>query len=175
VSLPTPTESRWKGSVHRLGSKPRTPNEHGLPKPELAEARIGFNGIAGDYNLYRQTKKAGDPEMAILLLPLETIAALNADGWPVRPGDLGENVTTSSIPYEAMRPRARIRLGGAVVETAKPCVPCDNLFLLPYVGSARGPAFLKTLLGRRGWFAKVLKEGAVRRGEPVSVERGPDP
>lgn len=160
----------WQGTVRRLGAKPRTPDEHGLPKPELEEARILFAGVEGDYNLYRQTKRSGDPEMAILLLPEETISRINADGWPVRPGDLGENILTSGIPYDAMRPRARIRVGSAVLESAKPCEPCDNLYLLPYVGAARGPAFLRAMLGRRGWFARVVAEGRVRRGDPVVVD-----
>jgi len=159
-----------RGTVRRLGAKPRTPSEHGLPKPELEQAEFRFGGVDGDYNLYRQTQKGGDPEMAILLIPEETLAELRAEGWPVRPGDLGENVLTSGIPYDALTPRRRVRLGAAVVETAKPCDPCDNLYLLPYVGPPRGPAFLKAMLGRRGWYARVVREGTVRRGDPVVVE-----
>jgi MOSC domain-containing protein YiiM len=170
---PTPARGPTHGTVRRLGAKPRTPHGHGLPKPELERAEIRFAGVEGDYNLYRQTQKAGDPEMAILLVPEETLAELNAEGWPVRPGDLGENVLTAGIPYEVLRPRARVRLGGAVLETAKSCDPCDNLYLLPYVGPGRGPAFLKAMLGRRGWYAKVVQEGTVRRGDPVTVEPGP--
>ena len=126
-------------------------------------------GVDGDYNLYRETKRAGDPAMAILLLPEETIADLNREGWPVRPGDLGENVTTSGIPYAAFAPPCRLRVGAAVLETSKPCVPCDNLFLLPYIGADRGPEFLRTTLGRRGWFAGVVREGAVRRGDRIEI------
>ncbi|HYA11288.1 MAG TPA: MOSC domain-containing protein [Thermoplasmata archaeon] len=157
------------GTVHRLGAKPRTAGEHGLPKPELDRARITFAGVEGDYNLYRDTRKRGDPEMALLLLPLETIEELGREGWPVRPGDLGENVTTSGIAYARLAPPTRLRLGTAVIETARPCEPCDNLFLLPYVGRDRGPEFLKATLGRRGWFARVLSEGVVRRGDPVEA------
>jgi len=158
------------GTVFRLGAKRRTPGEHGLPKPELLEARITVRGVEGDYNLYRETKKAGDPEMAILLMPLETLEDLNRDGWPVRPGDLGENVTTRGLPYPWLAPRRRVRLGEVVLETTRPCEPCDNLFQLPYVGPQKGPAFLKATLGRRGWFARVLREGTVRRADPILPE-----
>ena len=153
----------------RLGAKPKTRGEHGLPKPEVAEATVSLQGFSGDYNLYRQTQRAGDPDMALLLMPLETLEQLRREGWPVSPGDLGENVTTAGVPYDRLRPRQRVRLGGVVAETSKACDPCDNLFLLPYVGRDRGPAFLKATLGRRGWYARVLQAGVVRKGDPIEL------
>jgi len=161
------------GTVRRLGAKSRVEGEHGLPKPELATARFTARGIEGDYNLYRETKRAGDPDMAVLLIPEETLEDLNREGWPVRPGDLGENVTTRGLPYELLAPPRRCRIGTAVVETTRPCEPCDNLFLLPYVGRERGPAFLKAMLGRRGWFARVVEAGSVRRGDRIQLGDGP--
>jgi len=169
MSTPTSGSGGGTGRVVRLGAKSRVPGEHGLPKPELALAHIGREGVEGDYNLYRQTKKGGDPEMALLLMPQETLDELRREGWPVEPGDLGENVTTSGIPYAALRPRRRLRLGSVIAETSRPCEPCDNLFLLPYVGRVRGPEFLKTTLGRRGWFATVLEPGIVRKGDPIEL------
>ncbi len=159
--------SRLKGEVFRLGAKGRAPGEHGLPKPELGTAVLSTDGVAGDYNLFRQTEKGGDPSMALLLVPLETIETLNGEGWPVRPGDLGENVTTRGIPYDALTPPCRLRLGTATIETTKACTPCDNLFLLPYVGPERGPAFLRATLDRRGWYARVVSGGQVRRGDLI--------
>lgn len=127
-------------------------------------------GVEGDFNLYRQTKKAGDPEMAVLLIARETLEDLHAAGWPVRPGDLGENITTTGIPYAMFEPPRRVRVGEVTLRTTKRCVPCTNLYALPYVGEARGPAFLKATLGRRGWFASVEKGGRIRRGDAVYVE-----
>jgi MOSC domain-containing protein YiiM len=161
------------GTVVRLGAKPKAAGERGLPKPELGEAKISLGGIENDYNLYRQTQKGGDPDMALLLLPAETLDELRREGWPVRPGDLGENVTTSGISYESLRPPRRLRLGTVVAQTSRPCEPCDNLFLLPYVGRERGPSFLKVMLGRRGWFARVLVPGLVRKGDPIDLLDGP--
>jgi hypothetical protein len=37
------------------------------------------------------------------------------------------------------------------------------------VGIERGPAFLRTLKGRRGWFARVVRGGAVHLETPVKV------
>jgi MOSC domain-containing protein YiiM len=168
VPQPSPATAR-KGAVLRLGRKPEVPGERGLPKPELPVARLTLEGVEGDYNRYRQTEKRGDRDMALLLIPAETLDELQKEGWPVRPGDLGENVTTSGLAYEDLRPPRRLRLGRATVVTSKPCEPCDNLFLLPYVGRERGPSFLKATLGRRGWYARVLEPGMVRKGDPVEL------
>ena len=157
------------GEVVRLGAKPQTPGQRGLPKPELVEATFTPQGVVGDYNHYRQTSRHGDPAMAILVMPIETLEDLNREGWPVRPGDLGENVTTRGFAYDDLAPPRRLRLGGAVLTTTKPCEPCDNLYALPYVGKTKGPQFLKTILGRRGWFAQVDAGGMVRRGDRIEL------
>jgi MOSC domain-containing protein YiiM len=56
-----------------------------------------------------------------------------------------------------------------VLEVTRPCDPCDELYTLSYVGTARGPAFLRTLAGRRGWYARVLTGGVVRLDTPVEL------
>jgi MOSC domain-containing protein YiiM len=152
-------------TVRRLGAKRRVAGERGLPKPEIDSVELTPEGVVGDYNVYRTTEKAGDPAMAVLVVPLETIEALNRDGWPVRPGDLGENITTEGVPGEEFRPGQRFRVGSATLEISKACEPCTNLYVLPYVGEARGPAFLKATVGRRGWYARVLRGGRAQRGD----------
>ncbi|HTT46022.1 MAG TPA: MOSC domain-containing protein [Thermoplasmata archaeon] len=157
-----------RGRVFELHRKPEAPGEHGLPKPTVSEALVRRSGVEGDFNRYRHESKNDDPGMAVLIMPRETLSELEREGWPVRSGDLGENITTEGIPYDWFRPGKRLRVGDAVLEVSQPCTPCDNLYLLPYVGSARGPEFLKTLVGRRGWFARVVAEGRVRKGESVT-------
>ena len=130
----------------------------------MHEAFVSRSGLVGDFNRFRHEEKKDDPAMALLLVPRETLAELSREGWPVRPGDLGENLTTEGIGYDAFVPGRRFRAGEATLEISKACTPCDNLFLLPYVGPARGPEFLKVMLDRRGWYARVLHEGRVRAG-----------
>ena len=160
---PNSAESR----VYQLNRKASTEDERGLPKQPVDEARLTKTGMEGDFNRYRHEEKRDDPDMAILVLPLETLETLNREGWPVRPGDLGENITCVGIPESGLQPGRRFRVGDAVIEVAKPCTPCDNLYLLPYVGVARGPEFLRVMLDRRGWFARVLVEGVVRKGDRI--------
>jgi MOSC domain-containing protein YiiM len=155
------------GRVRQVNRKSEVPGEHGLPKIPVPSARFTVRGVDGDFNRFRHEEKHDDPAMAVLIMPLEMIEELGREGWPVRPGDLGENVTSEGIAYDAFAPGRRFWIGDAHVEISKPCTPCDNLYLLPYVGPERGPDFLRTTLGRRGWYARVLREGTVRPGDPI--------
>jgi MOSC domain-containing protein YiiM len=155
------------GRVRSLHRKPETGAEHGLPKPAVMEIRIGTGGVEGDFNRYRHEEQHDEPNQAVLLMPIEMIRTLNSEGWPIHEGDFGENVTTEGIPYEEFHPGDRFRVGEAVVEVTKPCVPCTNLYLLPYIGEKKGPGFLKTMVDRRGWYASVVHEGRVRAGDRI--------
>jgi len=161
------TTNQSTGRVLQINRKPEAPDQHGLPKMATPEARVTPAGVEGDFNRWRHEVKNDDNDMAVLIVPRETLDDLNREGWPVRPGDLGENITSEGIPYDAFAPGRRFRLGESVVEISKACTPCDNLYLLPYVGPARGPAFVQAVLGRRGWYARVLLEGRVHAGDPI--------
>jgi MOSC domain-containing protein YiiM len=165
------TEPRSTGRVYELHQKAEARGEHGLPKPSIPMIAVTRAGVRGDFNRYRHEEKDDDPAMALLLIPRETLTDLSAEGWPVRPGDLGENITTEGIPYGGFAPGMRFLIGGTVIEITKPCTPCDNLFLLPYVGVERGAEFLKVMLGRRGWYARVVTDGSISTGD--RVERVP--
>lgn len=155
------------GRVFDLHRKAEVAGEHGLPKPSVAEAFVSRSGVRGDFNRYRHEEKKDDPSMALLVMPRETLRELEREGWPVRAGDLGENITTEGIAYAAFAPGRRFRAGEILFEISKACTPCDNLFLLPYVGPDRGPEFLKVMVNRRGWYARVLHEGWVRAGDSI--------
>lgn len=169
---PLTDERRVQGRVYEVHRKAETAGEHGLPKPSVPSVRLTRRGVEGDFNRYRHEEKRDDPDMALLILPREVLTELNQEGWPVRPGDLGENLTTEGIGNDSFLPGRRFRIGETLVEISKECTPCTNLYLLPYVGSSRGPAFLQTMLGRRGWYARILEEGLVRARDPVELVRG---
>ncbi len=160
--------STGRGSLLRIALKSERPGERGLPKVSVAEGRLTARGVEGDFNRYRHEEKHDDPGMAILLLPIETIEELNREGWPVRPGDLGENLLVRGLGPGTWRTGTRLRVGdSAVLELSKPCEPCSVLHSLPYVGPSRGAAFVRALLGRRGWYARVVREGLVRPHDAV--------
>lgn len=157
------------GRVVHLHLKAREGRARGLPKRAVPHLTITSEGVQGDFNRWRTEKAGGDPDQAVLLLNAEILADLRAEAWPVEPGELGENLTVAGLPREALEPGATVHLGEVVLEVSKACDPCIVLYGLPYVGHARGAAFLRTLQGRRGWFARVIRGGVVYPDTPVEV------
>lgn len=158
-----------RGRVVQLHLKPREGRARGIPKRAVSHLVITPEGVQGDYNRWRTETAKGDPDQAVLLLSEEILADLQAEDWPVAAGELGENLTLAGLPPEALQPGAKVYLREVVLEVSKPCDPCTVLYTLPYVGLERGPAFLRALQGRRGWFARVLRGGAVYPDTPVEV------
>jgi MOSC domain-containing protein YiiM len=160
------------GRVLQLSVKPETPGEFGLPKRAVPELVISSTGAAGDFNRYRTEKLAGDRDQALLLMTEDLLDTLRSEGWPVARGDLGENLTLGGIPESSLAPGVRLRLGEVELEISKACDPCSETWSLPYIGSERGPAFVRALVGRRGWYARVLREGRLDLETPVMLEAG---
>lgn len=150
--------------------KPRTPGEYGLPKGSVPAAEVTADGLAGDFNNYRQERLSGDPDSAVMLLTQSVVDELQSAGWPVRPGDLGENLLLEGGRYEDFQPTRDVRIGDRVLlRTSRPCKPCHRLASLPYVGADGEGAFLKAVLHRRGWYARVLFGGPVRVGDAIEL------
>jgi MOSC domain-containing protein YiiM len=133
----------------------------------VPEVRVLLGGVEEDFNRYRHEEQHDEPNQAVLLMPIEMIRTLNREGWPIHEGDIGENITTEGIPYGEFRPGDQFKVGEAVLQVTKPCEPCTNLYLLPYVGSEKGPGFIKTMVDRRGWYASVVREGRIRTGDTI--------
>lgn len=157
------------GRVVRMSVKPLVRGESGLPKSPVDELRVTADGAEGDYNNYRMRKLAGDPDQAILVLTEEVLRQLNAEGWPVQPGDLGENLTLGNVPEASLQVGTRLQLGEVALELTLRCDPCTELHSLSYVGEKRGAEFVKTMVDRRGWYARVLTPGVIRSDTPVEV------
>lgn len=156
---------RAVGQVHQINVKPETAGAHGLPKHSVDRVSLNHMGLVGDFNRGRHEEANDDPRMAVLLMPLETIRELNREGWPIHPGDIGENFTTIGIPYSSFAPGKRYKIGGAVVKITKACDPCSNLYLLPNIGKDKD--IVKAMYQRRGWYASVEQEGQAARGDSI--------
>jgi MOSC domain-containing protein YiiM len=111
-----------QGRIAQLHRKPREGRARGIPKRVAPELTITPLGVEGDFNRWRTEEANGDPDQAVLLLSEEILTQLRAEGWPVQPGELGENLTVADLPPDALRPGARVHVGEVVLEVSKPCV-----------------------------------------------------
>ena len=151
--------------LFQINQKSKSEGKPGIPKIPTNFAIVTKEGLENDFNNFRNFKKKNDPNMALMLLSFDIIKNLNVEGWPVQPGDLGENLTFANIDYSKFSPLQQYRVGEVEMEISFICDPCMTLKHLPYIGNEKVKDFIKTLVGRRGWYAKVLKPGKIKKGD----------
>ncbi len=157
------------GTVLQVNVKSKVPGERGLPKYSVKHSYATAQGLDGDYNIFRQTKKKGDKDMALLVYPIETIQELNQEGWPVQPGDVGENLTVKGLAHDTFTVGQQYKAGDSTIEISLECDPCTNLGLLTYIGQKHITTFINTILHRRGWYARLVKAGEIKPGDSFQL------
>jgi MOSC domain-containing protein YiiM len=159
------------GTILQVNVKSKVRDERGLPKYAVKHSYATKQGLNGDYNIYCQTKKKCNKDMAILVYSMETIQELNQEGWPVQPGDVGENLTVKGYAHDSFKVGQQYIAGNSTIEISLECDPCTNLGLLPYVGQKHIKTFMNTILHRRGWYARIVKEGEIKPGDSFNLSQ----
>jgi MOSC domain-containing protein YiiM len=137
----------------------------GVPKLPLARGEVTQIGLVGDKQ--RTTQVHGGPEAALCLYSLERILALQAEGHPIYPGAVGENLTIAGLDWDKVTPGTRLKLGEDVlIEVTRYTTPC----------SAIVDVFVDQKINRilqdkhPGWsrvYARVLRPGVIYPGSKV--------
>jgi MOSC domain-containing protein YiiM len=88
-------------------------------------------------------------------------------------GTFGENLTTSGIDVTGARIGERWRIGtdGLVLEVSAPRIPCRTFAAFMNVNH-----WIKTFAqaGKPGAYLRVISPGAVRAGDPITIDYRPD-
>jgi len=139
----------------------------GVPKRSVEAARVTVFGVEGDSHAH--VKLHGGPERAVCLFALERITALAAEGHPIAPGAIGENVTVEDLEWSTVGPGTRFRLGSRLLlEVTSFTSPCAQI-----AGAFKAGAYGRVSQKRHpGWsrvYARVLEEGFIRRGDQVHL------
>jgi MOSC domain-containing protein YiiM len=147
-------------------------SDGGVPKRACNTASITAAGVERDRQ--RDLEVHGGPERAVCLYSLERILSLQAEGHPIYPGAIGENLTLSGVDWEQIVPGTRLRIGEQVLlEVTRYTIPCNNI----------APAFKEGYYGRvspnqhPGWarvYARVLQPGRVQTSDPVEIVAAAD-
>ncbi len=149
----TPIEGARKGAKTGLYKRPvRGPLE------------VLFGGLKGDTISVK--KNQGGPDQAVYIFGTPDYEWWSDElGEDLRPGTFGENLTVSGLESSAVCIGDRFEVGSAVLEVTAPRIPC--LTLAVRMGD---PAFLKRFrrAERPGVYCRVLREGVVRAGGPVT-------
>jgi MOSC domain-containing protein YiiM len=153
------------GRVVQINVNPRG----GVPKRRVLMARLLFNNVEGDKQ--RDTRFHGGPERAVCLFSWEVIRALQEEGHPIDCGTAGENLTISGLDWSTLARGDRLRIGEeALIEITRPTTPCYKI-AASFVDGYFNRISHKLFPAETRYYARVLREGAVREGDAVRYER----
>jgi MOSC domain-containing protein YiiM len=127
-------------------------------------------GLEGDRQ--EDLEHHGGPERAVCVFPMEVIERLRAEGHPIEPGWVGENLTVEGLDWERVAPGARLELErGVVLEVASYTVPCRTI-AGAFAGGESTRISPTLHPGESRVYCRVVREGEVSEGERVRVVGG---
>jgi MOSC domain-containing protein YiiM len=138
----------------------------GINKAPVGTAVLDMLGLVGD--AVCNTKHHGGEDQAILLE-----GSLTLDWWaqqlgrPLEPGTFGENLVIEGLDNQDVAVGDRFLIGDVVLEASCPRSPCNT-----FAVKMADPRFVKTYFRgeRPGIYCRVIAEGALATGEPVTHE-----
>ncbi|HEX8034390.1 MAG TPA: MOSC domain-containing protein [Ktedonobacterales bacterium] len=171
------------GAVVAVSSSPT----HTFSKPNQQSIRLLTGlGVEDDAHLGETVKHrsrvARDPSQPNLrqvhLIHAELHDELQAAGFTVSAGQMGENITTRGVDLLRLPTGTRLHLGNtAVVEVTglrNPCTQLDD-FQSGLMAAVLGRDEHGALVRKSGIMAIVLAGGEVTPGDPIVVELPPEP
>ncbi len=134
----------------------------GIPKLPVDSCVVSFDGLDGDG---RDHDKHISRDRAISLIDREILDQLEAEGYELSPGAVGENLTVENLNVQELEPGDLLTFSGGVVielvEGRRPCFVLDPL----------GVDLKKDIVGRCGYLARVITEGELARGESIQIQK----
>jgi len=132
-----------------------TSKKKGIPKADVGSGFLeeGF-GLEGDAH-------GGDWHRQISLLSIEQISTMKAKGLDVKPGSFAENLTTQDFDLGKVTVGTRLKVGeSALLEVTQIGKECHTrCAIYNKVGEC--------IMPEQGVFAKVIKGGLVKSGDPI--------
>jgi MOSC domain-containing protein YiiM len=172
------TDALVPPSVLSVSRSPR----HAFSKPVEQEIRLVAGlGVEGDAHCgatvqHRSRRHRADPPpnlRQVHLIHAELFDEVATGGFVVRPGEMGENVTTQGVDLLALPRGTRLHLGRhAVVELTglrNPCTQIDG-FADGLMRAVLGRDADGNLVRKAGVMSVVLASGLVRAGDRIDVE-----
>lgn len=150
-------------------------------KPETSLNLLQSLGIEGDSHMgatvKHRSRVAADPNQPNLrqvhLLHIEMIDEICRKGLAIKPGDVGENITTHGIDLLALPRHTRLHIGSHVILNItglrNPCSQLDN-FLPGLTHAFLDKSDDGQLIRKAGIMAIVLEGGIVFQGDEIRIE-----
>lgn len=113
------------------------------------------HGIVGDAH-------AGEWHRQVSLLARESIEKMQRMGLNVDAGDFAENITTSGIELPSLPVGTRLAIGPTLLEVTQIGKECHTRCAIYHQAG-------DCVMPKEGIFARVLRGGAVKAGDPVEI------
>ena len=152
------------GRIMRLQRKPREGRSRGIPEARGGRAGDHRGGGGGGLQSLADGEGGRRPGSGGAAPLGRGAGRAERGGVAGGSGRSGREPAPGGPAWGRARARARVRAGEVELEISKRCDPCVVLYGLSYIGQERGPGFVRTLRGRRGWFARVIRGGMLRVG-----------
>ena len=161
-----------------------TTHDFSKPNQESIQLLIGL-GVEGDAHSGETVKHRArvsiDPSKPNLrqvhLIHMELYAELQAAGFDISAGQMGENITTQGVDLLGLPTGALLRIQDAVIEVTglrNPCYQLDN-FRPGLTKATLDHDEEGNLIRKAGIMGIVLSGGQVSPGNSISVELPPEP
>jgi len=142
---------------------------------EIRSVQVGRPSVlattaAGDDQADRTVH--GGPDKAVYAYAIEETRIWEEElGRELGAGAFGENLTTEGVDVSGAVIGERWRVGTTLLEVVQPRFPCFKLGL-----KMGDPGFVRTFArgSRPGVYLRILEEGELAAGDPVSIEGRPD-
>lgn len=131
----------------------------GIPRLPVESAYLSVAGFENDGHRYDEHYAE---KRAVTLFEFAYLNQHEQDALAFPPGSAGENITVKRLDLGKLKPGTRLTIGDAEIRLEKPWKPCH---------------FKDAVTGRtepndshwKGWFASVMREGAVKPGDCLEV------
>ena len=155
------------GEERTLQRKDRTEQTGIFKMPTLKAVKISELGLEGDVIFSK--KDHGGPDQAVYVYGGADYAWWSRElGREIAPGTFGDNLTISELESAQFNIGDYIHAGDVTLQVTAPRIPCST-----FAARMEDPQWVKKFrhAERPGLYCRVIKEGVVKAGDRVVLER----
>lgn len=135
--------------------------------PTQDAVKVTKLGLKGDVIVSK--KHHGGPDQAVYVYGGGDYEWWSKElGMDVSPGTFGENLTISALESAVFNIGDYLQVGEVTLQVTAPRIPCGT-----FAARMNDPQWVKAFrhAERPGLYCRVIQEGLVKTGDPVSIER----
>ncbi|HEY9527928.1 MAG TPA: MOSC domain-containing protein [Anaerolineales bacterium] len=135
--------------------------------PTNESVKVTKLGLEGDVIVSK--KHHGGPDQAVYVYGTGDYAWWSQElGQEITPGTFGENLTISALESAQFNIGDYLHIDEVTLQVTAPRIPCKT-----FAGRMEDPQWVKRFrhAERPGLYCRVIREGFVKTGDPVSMER----